>query len=187
MTTNRPVAKEKSARGIAAEAGGMPATASVDYAKRSRVATTFDRFASLATRRVGSPLAFAAALAAVLVWGAAGPYYHYSEPWQIVINTGTTIVTFLMVFLIQQSQNKDSVALHLKLDELLASNRRASNRLVGIEDMDDQDLRDIAQFYARLAEQAKASGPIKAAHSIDDAGLPTAVPIVRTARRRRKR
>ena len=111
----------------------------------------------------------------VAAWALTGPLFDYSESWQLVINTGTTIVTFLMVFLIQQSQNKDSVAIHLKLNELLASSRNASNRMIGIEDLDEQDLRDVAQFYARLSERAKAAGPNKEAHSIDDEGMPIAV------------
>jgi len=117
-------------------------------------------------------VAFSAAFVIVLAWAALGPVFHYSEDWQLVINTGTTIVTFLMVFLIQQSQNKDSVAMHLKLNELLASDRNASNRLVGIEDLDEQDLRDVAMFYARLAARAKKSGSTKEIHSIDDEGMP---------------
>jgi low affinity Fe/Cu permease len=103
-------------------------------------------------------MAFCLALTIVLVWAISGPVFKYSEDWQLVINTGTTIVTFLMVFLIQQSQNKDSVALHLKLNELLAANRSASNRMIGIEDLDEQDLREVAEFYSRLATRAKAAG-----------------------------
>ena len=154
--------------------GAMPTTSSAAYAVRSPLLTRFDRFASSVTRWAGSPTAFCAALATVLVWGALGPVFHFSEDWQLVINTGTTIVTFLMVFLIQQSQNKDSVAVHLKLNELLASHRNASNRMIGIEDLDEQDLRDVATFYAKLAERAKASGATKEMHSIDDEGMPAA-------------
>ncbi|MCT7061945.1 low affinity iron permease family protein, partial [Salmonella enterica] len=80
--------------------------------------------------------------------------FHYSDGWQLVINTGTTIITFLMVFLIQQSQNKDSVAVHLKLNELLAANHAASNRLIGIEDASEEDLRRIANAYFNLAKKA---------------------------------
>ena len=98
--------------------------------------------------------------------------FHFSENWQLVINTGTTIVNFLMVFLIQQSQNKDSVAIHLNLNELLAANREASNRMIGIEDLDEQDLHDVASFYLKLAERAKTAGPVKELHSIDEEGLP---------------
>ena len=98
------------------------------------------------TRWAGSPTAFCVALLTVAAWAAVGPLFHFSENWQLVINTGTTIVTFLMVFLIQQSQNKDSVAVHLKLNELLAANREASNRMIGIEDLDEQDLREVANL-----------------------------------------
>ena len=152
--------------------GSMPTTTSGSYAGHSRLLTAFDRFASSVTRWGGSPVAFCLALLTVLAWAALGPSFHFSENWQLVINTGTTIITFLMVFLIQQSQNKDSVALHLKLNELLAANRQASNRMIGIEQLDEQDLRDVATFYERLAERSKTSGPNKEAHSIDEEGLP---------------
>src|SRR6202007_3367966 len=100
------------------------------------------------------------------VWAGTGHLFKYSENWQLVINTGTTIVTFLMVFLIQQSQNKDSVALHLKLNELLAASKVASNRMIGIEDLDEQDLREVAEFYVRLAARARNSVACKERHSI---------------------
>ncbi len=164
--------------------GAMPSTASVSYAaKHSRVLTAFDRFASSVTRWAGTPTAFCGAIFVVVLWSVTGPVFGFSEAWQLVINTGTTIVTFLMVFLIQQSQNKDSVALHLKLNELLAANREASNRMIGIEDLDEQDLREVSAFYMRLAERAKLAGPRKEAHSIDEEGMPTdarpAAPVVR--------
>ena len=152
--------------------GAMPTSNTPDYARHSTILTGFDRFASKATRWAGSPLAFALATFAVVVWAATGHLFDYSENWQLVVNTGTTIVTFLMVFLIQQSQNKDSVALHLKLNELLAAHRTASNRMIGIESLDEQDLREVAAFYTRLAERAKTSGPIKEVHSIDEDGMP---------------
>lgn len=155
------------------ELGSMPSTSSAAYAAHSKVLTLFDRFASRVTRWAGSPVAFALAVASVVVWGLLGHAFAYSENWQLVINTGTTIVTFLMVFMIQQSQNKDSVALHLKLDELLAASRQASNRMIGIEDLDEQDLRDVASFYVRLAARAKDGGRGKDTHSIDEEGMPT--------------
>jgi len=156
--------------------GSMPTTASASYADRSALLTAFDRFASAVTRWAGSPLAFGVALALIVAWAALGPVFSYSEDWQLVINTGTTIVTFLMVFLIQQSQNKDSVALHLKLNELLASSRQASNRMIGIEDLDEQDLQQVAAFYVGLAERAKKAGPHKETHSIDEEGMPAEPP-----------
>jgi low affinity Fe/Cu permease len=153
--------------------GAVTSRGSPSYSSHSPLLSAFDRFATLVTRWAGSPTAFCAALITVLVWAVVGPLFGFSEGWQLVINTGTTIVTFLMVFLIQQSQNKDSVAMHLKLDELLAANRNASNRMIGIEALDEQDLREVAAFYLRLAERAKETGPHKEAHSIDEEGMPT--------------
>ena len=153
--------------------GAVTSRGSPSYPSHSPLLSAFDRFATLVTRWAGSPTAFCAALITVLVWALVGPLFGFSEGWQLVINTGTTIVTFLMVFLIQQSQNKDSVAMHLKLDELLAANRNASNRMIGIEALDEQDLREVAAFYLRLAERAKETGPHKEAHSIDEEGMPT--------------
>ena len=150
--------------------GSMPSSSSPAYADRSKIQTAFDHFAAHVTRWAGSPAMFCAAIITVAVWALSGPVFHFSETWQLVINTGTTIVTFLMVFLIQQSQNKDSVAIHLKLNELLAANREASNRMIGIEDLDEQDLRDVAAFYVRLAQRATASGTRKEVHSIDEDG-----------------
>ena len=149
--------------------GAMPATNTATYAAHhSAWLTAFDRFASGVTRWAGSPVAFGCAFLTILVWALLGPVFHFSEDWQLVINTGTTIVTFLMVFLIQQSQNKDSVAVHLKLNELLAANRQASNRMIGIEQLDEQDLREVAGFYLRLAERAKCGAVEKKVHSIDE-------------------
>ncbi len=90
----------------------------------------------------------------MIVWAVTGPLFHFSDGWQLVINTGTTIITFLMVFLIQQSQNKDSVAVHLKLNELLASHRAANDQLIGIEDASEDELRRLAAAYLRLASRA---------------------------------
>jgi low affinity Fe/Cu permease len=153
--------------------GSMPSTNTASCAKRSGILTAFDRFASRVTRSAGSPVAFALALLSVVAWAALGHRFQYSENWQLVINTGTTIVTFLMVFLMQQSQNKDSIALHLKLNELLAASKQASNRMIGIEDLDEQDLRDVAEFYVRLAARARTYSNVKEAHSIDEDGMPT--------------
>ena len=169
MTTKQPPPSTSDAL------GAMPTTSSASYAGRSALLTHFDRFASSVTRWAGSPVAFSIALATVLVWAAAGPVFRFSEDWQLVINTGTTIITFLMVFLIQQSQNKDSVAIHLKLNELLAANRNASNRMIGIEELDEQALREVATFYAKLSQRAQAAGAKKETHSIDEEeGMPAA-------------
>ncbi|AMR81937.1 low affinity iron permease family protein [Cupriavidus nantongensis] len=137
--------------------------------KRATVLHLFDRFAGGATRHAGSPTAFVLAVGVVVAWALTGPMFGYSETWQLVINTGTTIVTFLMVFLIQQSQNKDAVAVHLKLNELLASHREASNMLVSIEDLDEEELRQLVSFYRQLAELADKEDGIKTSHSLDEA------------------
>ncbi|CAB3638016.1 hypothetical protein LMG26685_01745 [Achromobacter mucicolens] len=113
----------------------------------------FDRFASHVTKRAGSPVAFGIALIAVVVWAFSGPAFGYSETWQLVINTGTTIITFLMVFLIQQSQNKDSEALHLKLDELLIAVKGADEQLVDAERLDEEKLLALASALTSRARK----------------------------------
>ncbi|MFT4067400.1 low affinity iron permease family protein [Paraburkholderia sp.] len=143
----------------------VPDTSSPAYAVTHPVARAFDAFASSVTRLAGSPVAFGIAAITVFVWAVTGPLFHFSDGWQLVINTGTTIVTFLMVFLIQQSQNKDSVAVHLKLNELLASHRQANNQLIGIEDASEDDLRRLAAAYLQLA--AKAAGAGNQQESVD--------------------
>ncbi|MGF6768465.1 low affinity Fe/Cu permease [Paraburkholderia sp. GAS199] len=133
------------------ELATIPDTSSPAYASGHPLTKVFDRFASLVTRWAGSPAAFCFAVVTVIAWIVTGPIFHYSDGWQLVINTGTTIVTFLMVFLIQQSQNKDSVALHMKLNELLSSHRSADNNLIGIEDASEEELRRLAAAYLRLS------------------------------------
>lgn len=129
----------------------------------------FDKFSAHATRAVGSTPAFITALAVVLAWGISGPLFNFSETWQLIINTGTTIVTFLMVFLIQKSQNKDSLALQLKLNELIASHQFASNRLINIEDITEDELRTIHQFYKKLSEFSQKEHSLYKTHSLDEA------------------
>src|SRR6201747_446253 len=107
----------------------------------------FERFSNRATAATGSSAAFFTAIAVIVIWGITGPVFKYSDTWQLIINTGTTIVTFLMVFLIQKSQNKDSKAIHLKLNELLASHQGASNRMVDIEDLTEKELDQIHKYY----------------------------------------
>ena len=129
----------------------------------------FDRLAGAITRAVGSSWAFIVAVAVIVAWALSGPVLDFSETWQLVINTGTTIVTFLMVFLIQQSQNKDSLAIHIKLNELLASHESASNRTIAVEELDEKELQMLRDFYCKLAELAQHEGGIKSTHSLDDA------------------
>jgi low affinity Fe/Cu permease len=129
----------------------------------------FDVFSRKVTRLTGSPYAFLIAFLIIIVWVVSGPLFGFSDTWQLVINTGTTIITFLMVFVIQQSQNRDTVALHLKLNELIASSDKASNRLVDIEDLTEKDLDKLKQFYIKLAELASKEDDSFASHSIDEA------------------
>jgi low affinity Fe/Cu permease len=132
-------------------------------------ANFMERLSRQAAQKTGSSLAFALALGTVLLWLLTGPIFHYSDTWQLVINTGTTIVTFLMVFLIQRSQNKDSQAIHLKLNEIVAALEGASNRLVDVEDLSEKELQTIHAFYAHLSERARRDTDITASHSIDEA------------------
>jgi low affinity Fe/Cu permease len=129
----------------------------------------FERFASRVTKLTGSTPAFIIAFVMVLVWGMTGPVFHYSETWQLVINTGTTIITFLMVFLIQKSQNKDSLAIQLKLNELIAAHEFASNRLVNVENMTEDELMVIQKYYTRLSHITKNEESLQTSHSIDEA------------------
>lgn len=129
----------------------------------------FERFSNRMTQFTGTSAAFIAATAIVLIWAVSGPIFNYSETWQLVINTGTTIITFLMVFLIQKSQNKDSKAIHIKLNELVAAHNGASNRIVDIEDLTEAELDQLHKFYAKLAELAKRESDILCSHSIDAA------------------
>jgi low affinity Fe/Cu permease len=115
----------------------------------------FHHFAHRASDVVGSPAAFILGLAVIVVWGITGPAFHYSDTWQLVINTGTTIITFLMVFLIQNTQNRDARAVHLKLDELIRSVQTARNELVGLENLSDEDLDRLQHEFARLREHAE--------------------------------
>jgi low affinity Fe/Cu permease len=112
----------------------------------------FRKFAHTASQVVGSSGTFIVALAAIVAWVMLGPYFHYSDTWQLVINTATTIVTFLMVFLIQNTQNRDAKAIHLKLDELIRSVKGARNRLVDLENLSDKELARLQQEFQRLRE-----------------------------------
>ena len=129
----------------------------------------FERMAAAATRATGSSTAFLIAVVVILAWGISGPLFRFSDTWQLVINTGTTIVTFLMVFIIQQSQNKDSLAIQLKLNELIACDERASNRLVVVEDLSQEELEVLKKYYIRLSELAKNENDLHSSHSVDEA------------------
>jgi low affinity Fe/Cu permease len=129
----------------------------------------FEKFANWATNATGSSAAFIIAIVVIVVWAITGPVFKYSDTWQLVINTGTTIVTFLMVFLIQKTQNKDSKAIHLKLNELLASHQGASNRMVDIEDLSEIELDHLHRFYVQLSDLAEKEDELTCTHSIDAA------------------
>jgi low affinity Fe/Cu permease len=113
----------------------------------------FRRFAHTTAEIVGRSQAFLAAFAVILAWAVTGPMFHFSDTWQLVINTGTTIVTFLMVFLIQNTQNRDAHAMHLKLDELIRANKHARNELLGLEDMKDEDLAKLQREFEGLRDR----------------------------------
>lgn len=129
----------------------------------------FERFAIKVTEITGSTYAFLVAATLILIWALTGPLFNFSENWQLVVNTGTTIITFLMVFLIQKTQNKDSMAIQLKLNELVAAHEFASNRLVGVEDMTEDELKVIKKYYSKLSEIAMHEKSLQQTHSIDEA------------------
>jgi low affinity Fe/Cu permease len=130
---------------------------------------TFERLSERVTRWTGSSRAFMVALGIVVTWMLLGPIFHYSDTWQLVINTGTTIVTFLMVFLIQRSQNKDALVVHLKLNELVAATQGASNRLIDVEALSEEELRILAEYYGELAELAGKDSNVSKSHSVEEA------------------
>lgn len=114
----------------------------------------FSRFARWTERQSGRPGAFVTAFGVVLVWALTGPLFHFSDTWQLVINTGTTIVTFLMVFVIQNAQNRDTQAMHLKLDELIRVTKSARDGMIALENMPDQDLAKVKDSFEKLAKAA---------------------------------
>jgi low affinity Fe/Cu permease len=138
-------------------------------ARHTRFSHYLERFSARVTAWTGGSWGFGVAVAVVLVWLATGPIFNYSDTWQLIINTGTTIVTFLMVFLIQRSQNKDALALQLKLNELVAAMKGASNRLIDVEDLDEDDLRILHRHYRTLAKLAKRDARLTESHSIEEA------------------
>ena len=137
--------------------------------KKKPASYFFEKVAGTVTRAVGKPIATIIAILIIVVWGLSGSIFHYSDTWQLVINTGTTIITFIMVFIIQQTQNKDTMALHLKLNELIASSPEASNRLIDSEDLTEEELEEIKQFYIRLSGLAKKHNLLYSTHSLDEA------------------
>ncbi len=127
----------------------------------------FDSFSTKVSAATGSSAAFMIAFAVIIIWGITGPLFNFSDTWQLAINTGTTVITFLMVFLIQHGQNKDTKAIHLKLNELIACNEKASNRLVDIEDLTADEIDVLKNYYIKLSKLSE--NDVHKSHSIDEA------------------
>jgi len=137
--------------------------------KRNKISQILERFSLAATKATGTSMAFILAVTVIIVWGITGPLFHFSDSWQLVINTGTTIVTFLMVFLIQRTQNKDARAIHLKLNEIVAALQGASNRLIDVEDLTEEDIETLHRHYRTLVAMAKKDLKLTQTHSIEEA------------------
>jgi low affinity Fe/Cu permease len=129
----------------------------------------FDRMSDSVARGAGKPITSVAAFTLILLWALSGSIFDYSETWQLLINTTTTVITFLMVFIIQQSQNRESMAVQLKLNELIACQERASNRLIDIEDLSAEELEVLRKFYVKLSQLAEINNDLHSSHSIDEA------------------
>lgn len=121
----------------------------------NRKNSLFTRFAKWISHKTGKPIAFITAISVVVIWAISGPIFGFSDTWQLVINTGTTIITFLMVFLIQNTQNRDTEALQLKLDELIYAIKEADNKVLDLEELDDKELDEIRSGYLKTAEKAR--------------------------------
>ncbi len=137
--------------------------------KRKGLGQFLERFSLKATKATGTSTAFIMALGVCILWALTGPFFHFSDTWQLVINTGTTIVTFLMVFLIQRTQNKDALAIHLKLDEIVAALEGASNRLIDVEDLTEGEIQTLHKHYQKLVQMAKSDLKLTETHSIEEA------------------
>ena len=144
-----------------------------------KIRRSWEKFARQATQWTGRPAAFAVALGIVVAWLATGPVFHFSDTWQLVINTGTTVVTFLMVFLIQHAQNKDTRAIELKLNELVAAMPGASNRLIDVESLSEEELDTLHRYFRKLVTMAKKDAELTQSHSVEEAA-------VRHARKKKK-
>jgi len=129
----------------------------------------FEKISNSITKAVGRPITSILSIVLVLVWAATGPFFDYSETWQLIINTSTTIITFLMVFIIQTSANKDTIAVQIKLNELIAANKLASNRLIDVEDLSAAELELLKRFYVKLSRLAEKEKDLFSSHSIDEA------------------
>ena len=137
--------------------------------KRNKVSAMLEKLSYEATKATGTSLAFIVAVSVIIIWAITGPLFKFSDTWQLVINTGTTIVTFLMVFLIQRAQNKDATAIHLKLNEIVAALEGASNRLIDVEDLSEPEIAALRTYYRKLIDLAREDDILTATHSIEEA------------------
>jgi len=137
--------------------------------RKLKVARIFNQVSGYITHKAGSPVVSVVAFLVIIIWALLGPVFHFSDTWQLFINTGTTIITFLMVFIIQQSQNKETTAIQLKLNELIAANEKASNRLVDIEDLTEEEILVLKKFYIELSDKAGKEKDLFSSHSLDEA------------------
>jgi low affinity Fe/Cu permease len=137
--------------------------------KQNRLGPMLERLSRKATEATGTSTAFIIASLVIIAWIVTGPFFHFSDTWQLVINTGTTIVTFLMVFLIQRSQNKDALAIHLKLNEIVAALEGASNRLIDVEDLSEDEIKTLHKYYQRLVDMARKDLKLTMSHSVEEA------------------
>ena len=137
--------------------------------KSNKLSQILEQFSLKATKATGTSTAFILALSVILVWIATGPLFHFSDTWQLVINTSTTIITFLMVFLIQRTQNKDALAIHMKLNEIVAALDGASNRLIDVEDLTEGEIETLHTHYRKLVAMAKKDLNLTQSHSIEEA------------------
>lgn len=135
----------------------------------SKKSPLLERFSYHATQATGTSYAFVFAAATIVLWAITGPLFGFSDTWQLVINTGTTIVTFLMVFLIQRAQNKDALAIHLKLNEIVAAMEGASNRLIDVEELNEADVQALRNYYRELIKLAKKDEQLTMTHSVEEA------------------
>lgn len=137
--------------------------------KNGKLSSFFEKATNAITRAAGRPATSIASIVLVIIWAATGPLFGFSETWQLLINTSTTIITFLMVFVIQTSANKDTLAVQLKLNELIAASKHASNRLIDVEDLTADELELLKKFYVKLSKLAEKEKDLFASHSIDEA------------------
>ncbi len=135
--------------------------------QQNRFSSSFGKFSNWIAKFTGSPAAFIMAVMGIITWGVTGPLFHYADTWQLVINTSTSVITFLMVFVIQQSQNRETAAIQIKLNELIAANKNASNRVVGIENLSEMELESMKDFYDKMAEIVRANKELFTIQSVD--------------------